>query len=189
MIPDLSHWQNVTSFAAMKAAGIERVILKATQGADWIDPTFVRRSALAQAAGLEVSAYHFLDGTDPLMQVRHYLAVAGHLPKLALDVEPNGVGGTVSVLQAAQAVMYLHALSGILPAVYIGRYGPDGHGTGLPNAVLARCPLWLPNYNSGPPTTEQLPLGWTSYVLWQHTENGACPGVAGPCDLSDGDGW
>jgi lysozyme len=193
MIPDLSHWQSISSFAAMKESGVETVILKATQGSYYIDPTFVMRVAAFQAQGIEVRAYHFMDATDPGGQMRHFLAVAGGLKKLALDVEKNGVsGGTPTVMQAAQAVSELHALSGILPAIYIGRYGPDGRGTGLPNAVLSRCPLWLPEYGGNP----VVPAGWegSGYALWQYTDgvhgvvgDPVAGVVGGRCDLSRGD--
>jgi lysozyme len=181
VVIDLSHWQTPVDFAKAKSAGIAAVILKATQGLDWIDATFAPRFAGATAAGLLVGAYHFLDNSPPELQVEHFLTVADGCPVLALDAEPNGIGGTVTVKQTAEAAARLHMATGRAPLVYVSRYGPDERGTGFPNDVLSRCPLWLPAYNSRP----VCPLGWSNWKLWQHTDGSVgsdvVPGI-GRCD-------
>jgi lysozyme len=185
VVIDLSHWQTSVNFVSAKAAGITAVILKATQGSRWIDKTFAMRYAAARTAGLLVGAYHFLDNSSPERQVEHLLSVAGDCRVLALDAEPNGMGGTVSVPQVAEAAARLHMATGRAPLIYVGRYGPDGRGTGFPNSVLSRCPLWLSAYNSRP----VCPLGWSSWMLWQHTDGTVgsdvkpVPGI-GRCDRS-----
>jgi GH25 family lysozyme M1 (1,4-beta-N-acetylmuramidase) len=185
VVIDLSHWQSSVDFVSAKSAGIAAVILKATQGSRWIDATFAMRFNAANAAGLLVGAYHFLDNSPPEFQVENLLSVAGDCRLLALDAEPNGIGGTVTVAQAAEAAARLHMATGRAPLVYIGRYGPDGRGTGFPNTVLSRCPLWLPAYNSRP----ICPFGWSRWALWQHTDGivGSdaipVPGI-GRCDRS-----
>jgi lysozyme len=186
VIADLSHWQSgpagkAIDFAAMKAAGIAAVLLKATQGSSWIDATFVQRAVAAREAGLLVGAYHFVDASAPLAQANHFLTVAGGISRLAVDIEPNGMGDTVSIAQAAEIVARIQMATARLPLVYIGRDGPSGTGAGLPNSVLSRCPLWLPEYGVSSPT---LPAGWPTWHLWQHTETGSVPGVAGDCDRS-----
>ena len=185
VVIDLSHWQAPVDFAQAKAAGIAAVILKATQGSDWIDVTFAPRFAAATAAGLLVGAYHFLDASEPVPQVANFLSVANGCRVLALDAEPNQIGGTVTAAQTAEAAARLHMATGRTPLIYIGRYGPDERGTGLPNSVLSRCPLWLPAYNSLP----VCPPGWSKWVLWQHTDGSLgyevtpVPGI-GRCDRS-----
>jgi lysozyme len=185
VVIDLSHWQAPVDFAQAKAAGIAAVILKATQGSDWIDVTFAPRFAAATAAGLLVGAYHFLDGSEPAPQVTNFLSVASGCRVLALDAETNQIGGTVTVQQTAEAAARLHMATGRTPLIYTNRYGPDERGTGLPNSVLSRCPLWLPAYNSLP----VCPPGWSQWVLWQHTDGSLgyevtpVPGI-GRCDRS-----
>lgn len=185
VVIDLSHWQAPVDFARAKSAGIAAVILKATQGAHWIDLTFAPRLAAATAAGLLIGAYHFLDSSAPDLQIENFLSVAEDCPVLALDAESNGIGGTVTVAQTAEAAARLHMVTGRAPLVYIGRYGPDGRGTGLPNGVLSRCPLWLPAYGSRP----VCPPGWSKWTLWQHTDGSVgsdvspVPGI-GRCDRS-----
>jgi lysozyme len=185
VVIDLSHWQAPVDFAQAKLAGIAAVILKATQGANWIDVTFDARFAAATAAGLLVGAYHFLDDSGPALQVANFLSVARGCPVLALDAEPNEIGGTVTVAQTAEAAARLHMATGRTPLIYISRYGPDDRGTGFPNSVLSRCPLWLPAYNSLP----VCPPGWSNWLLWQHTDGSVGSDVApvagiGRCDRS-----
>ena len=105
---------------------------------------------------------------------------------LALDAEPNQIGGTVTVAQTAEAAARLHMATGRTPLIYTSRYGPDERGIGLPNSVLSRCPLWLPAYNSQP----LCPPGWSKWLLWrQHTDGSLgsevtpVPGI-GRCDRS-----
>jgi lysozyme len=185
VVIDLSHWQTPVDFVRAKAAGIVAVILKATQGSRWVDATFTQRSAAATAAGLLVGAYHFLDASSPELQVENFLSAVEGCPVLALDAEPNEIGGTVTVPQTAEAAARLQMATGNAPLVYVSRYGPDERGTGLPNSVLSRCPLWLPAYNSRP----ICPRGWSNWALWQHTDGSIgsdvvpVPGI-GKCDRS-----
>jgi lysozyme len=185
VVIDLSHWQASVDFLRAKSAGIVAVILKATQGLHWIDATFAERFAAARAAGLLVGAYHFMDNSSPQLQVEHFLSVAEGCRVLAIDAEPNGMGSTATIAQTAETVARLHMATGRAPLVYVGRYGPDGRGTGFPNGVLSRCPLWLPAYSSRP----VCPPGWTAWTLWQHTDGNAgvdvapVPGI-GRCDRS-----
>src|ERR1700740_1399893 len=91
VVIDISHYENVSQdFVSTAQAGIAAVILKATQGTAFVDPTFLPRVAEARAAGLLVGAYHFLDGSSPAAQVAHFLTVAvseGTVNWLALDWE------------------------------------------------------------------------------------------------------
>jgi lysozyme len=185
VVIDLSHWQTPVDFLKAKAAGIVAVILKATQGSQWIDTTFTQRFAAATEAGLLVGAYHFLDASPPELQIGNFLSIAEGCPVLALDAEPNDIGGTVTVAQAAEAAARLQMATGNAPLVYISRYGPDERGTGFPNSVLSRCPLWLPAYNSRP----ICPQGWSNWTLWQHSDGSVGSDVApvpgiGKCDRS-----
>ena len=171
-VADLSHWQSSVNFAALAADGVIGVILKATQGTQWVDATFAPRAQQALSAGLLLGAYHFADASAPDAQAAHFLSVAGSIVgpsgPLAIDIEANAIGGTVTVEQGAEIAARVAMDTGRNPLVYISRYGPDLNGTGLPNGVLARCPLWLPNYTAF--TNPSLPRGWTTWTQWQYTQ-------------------
>jgi lysozyme len=171
---DLSHWQEVVDFTAVAQSGTAAVILKATQGTGWVDPTFADRAAAAAAAGLMVGAYHFLDASDPLAQADHFLSVAGFLPVLALDLEP-APPTRLAVSAAGAAASRIAGQKGQWPVVYTGRFEVPAA-----DAILSQCPLWLAEYGSRP----VCPPGWAAWRLWQYTSSGTVPGVAGPCDRS-----
>lgn len=189
-ILDLSHNNDLDgepdeAFAKMRAAGILGVILKATQGIDFIDPTFRERAPAAAKAGLLVGAYHFCDDSRTDLQARFFADVAAPLaPLLALDIEPNGEH-TCAIEGAEQIAANLSVAYRLTerPLVYVGRYGPTGDGRGLPSAGLSRYPLWLPHYAAGI-SLANYPAGWSDWRLWQHTDTGSCPGVIGDVDRS-----
>src|SRR5579859_2632907 len=57
---DISHLSYVTDFNLMRRhSGILGVIHKASEGGDWVDPTYGERRPQAEAAGLLWGAYHF----------------------------------------------------------------------------------------------------------------------------------
>lgn len=58
-IPDFSHWTGEVDFKKTKAAGIQAVIVKASQQVE--DDTFKTYWANAKATGLFRGAYHYLD--------------------------------------------------------------------------------------------------------------------------------
>ena len=43
------------------------------------------------------------------------------------------------------------------------------------------CPLWVANYGVKKPS---LPEGWSNYTVWQYSEGGDVPGIAGQVDLN-----
>jgi lysozyme len=178
---DLSHWQAEVDFAAVKAGGVAAVILKATQGMSWVDPAFVGRVRDASAAGLLVGAYHFCDGSKPAIQAGHFLRVASAVPVLALDIEANALPGASATPEiGAEIAARVQIRTGRAPLVYVGRWGPSGTGAGLPNRILGRCPLWLPEYGENPVP----PAGWAAWTLWQYSDADTAAGVKGPVDRS-----
>jgi lysozyme len=182
LVIDLYHGDKISvDFAVVKAAGIAAVILKATQGSGFVDPTFAPRVADAQAAGMLVGAYHFMDGTSPVDQVAHFLSVVGNTNDalLALDFEADEAS-QATVTQVASAINAVKAVTGRFPVLYTNRYMIT-----TPNPILSQCPLWLAEYGSNPVP----PPGWSEWKLWQHTDGqiGSDPksvhGI-GPCDRS-----
>jgi lysozyme len=172
---DLSHWDVLVgtpaaAFAKARAYGITKLALKATEGTGYTDPTFAERRAAAAANGMGVCAYAFLDASLPAAaQAKWLVKTVGPLDgiELAIDVESNagGAGGTVTIPLAADVSQAIADIVGFPPIYYGTRWGPDGKGGGLPNAVLTRSPLWLAAWN-------QLPVccaGWSKWKLWQST--------------------
>ena len=89
---DISYGVQVYDFQAIRRSNILAIIHKATEGGDWVDPSYGNRQPQAEAAGLLWGAYHFgtrqYSGAD---QANAFLAVVRPTPStlIALDLEPN----------------------------------------------------------------------------------------------------
>src|SRR3954468_15322880 len=94
---DVSHWNGAPDWRRAQASGVRFVIAKASQGRDFVDPTYARNKAQAEALGLKFTAYHYAspDRTwhDALAEARHFVRTAqlggGNLVP-ALDLEQSG---------------------------------------------------------------------------------------------------
>jgi len=64
VIVDLSHWNQSVDFKLAKEDGILGVIHKATQGLQYVDPTYEERQKAAEEVNLLWGAYHFGTGKD-----------------------------------------------------------------------------------------------------------------------------
>lgn len=171
-IVDLSHHNASVDFAALAGAGIAGVIHKATQGAGYVDPTYTARQAQARTVGLRWGAYHFGDGSDAQVQAAHFLATAkpaaGDL--LALDVEQDTQGTSMTLAQAEAFVQAVFQRTGRWPGVYGGSYLRQLLGSST-TSVLGNCWLWVSEYGSQPVIA---PL-WSQWTLWQYTDGNVGP--------------
>lgn len=184
VVVDVSHHNGPNlDFAAAAAAGILGVIHKATQGVSIVDPEWAANRAGALAAGLMFGSYHFGDGSDGGAQAQHFLASVGPNPGelLALDLESNSAGPSMTLEEAKAFVTVIFNTIGKWPVLYSGHDLKDMLNQN-PDPVLANCPLWLAQY--GPAAV--LPPGWADWTLWQYTDGavGNPPPVdgIGQCD-------
>lgn len=184
VVVDLSHHNASVDFGQLAAAGIAGVLHKASQGADYVDPLYATRQPLARQAGLSWGAYHFGDGSDAATQAAHFLASARPAPGdlLALDVEANSAGSSMSLAQAEQFVQYLFQHTGRWPGIYGGAYLKNLLGSST-TSLLGNCWLWISEYAAQP----VIPPLWPQWRLWQYTDGNAGPGPhavagVGACD-------
>lgn len=196
-VVDVSHYQRPENcnWTTARDYGICGTIIKASQGSVAVDPAFATHMWDAYQAGIPLlGAYHFLDDSDPVKQANHFLDVVsddfgGNLTDrlLALDLEGNPMGASETVAAAGEVAQAIFTTISRWVVLYVGRYGPDGKGTGLPNATLCNSDLWLPSYGTVP----RLPKGWlppgedaTAHGglmrLWQDTDGTANNGAPVP---------
>jgi lysozyme len=176
---DLSHHNQVTSFDAVRQAGIAGVIHKASQGDSFVDNQYHERRAAALAAGLLWGAYHFGEAGPVLPQVRHFLDTVQPTPTdlLVLDFEPCEATMARQSAELFVDEVYIH--TGRWCGLYSGMaFCQDTLGTST-ETPLARCWLWLARYSTQPP---EVPPAWSAFSLWQYTDQGSVPGVEGNCD-------
>lgn len=194
---DLSHHNTVASWSSIKASGIQGVILKATDGPRYVDPTYAERRAAARAVGLLTGAYCFLRPGRIAAQVDLFVRTA--LPDdatlLALDWENNPDGPDPTVAEARQFLSLLMSATGRRPDglwIYGGNVLKEQIVTLDDCRFFSQFRLWLCHYAARP----TLPKAWTEYGLWQFSEKGAVDGMhadghvdlnchAAGCELAD----
>jgi lysozyme len=186
VVIDLSHFNAVTSFPAIKAGGIVGVIHKATQGTGVTDATYASRRTQALAAGLWWGAYHFGTNADGAAQADYFLSVVdpGPTDLLVLDFEQNG-SSTMTLEQAEQFVSRVCERTGRYPGFYSDGLIGSLLGSSV-NQTLRQCWLWRAEYGAAP----IVPPTWPTWTMWQYTdgEHGNGPyevpglGGSGTCD-------
>lgn len=176
---DISHWETVTDFAALKNAGIQAVICKATEGLYYTDDTYDKYTKRARKAGLLVGAYHFGTSENVEKQVDRFLDKVGRDNTdvlLALDWEPNprGKDWTMSHAQAQEFCQLVYTKIGRWPVLYSGHVIKEAIGPVNMDGVLRNCRLWLAHYSMTP----TWPRGtWDKLWLHQYSESGRLPGI------------
>jgi GH25 family lysozyme M1 (1,4-beta-N-acetylmuramidase) len=175
--PDLSHWDDSqVDYHAMYAAGIRMVGLKATQGTGNTDPTYLAEYARIKSVGVDgdrmsVLSYVFVEPNEAYGDDAKFLSVA-HLGSgdiAAIDAEALGL----SRVTTFAAMDYLLA-KGIKTVLYCNRSFYQGE-LGSPTKYV----MWPADYSDD----WTLPDGVQIFAR-QYTDAGACPGVAGTCDMN-----
>ncbi len=180
-IVDLSHWDRNIDFKLAKEDGILGVIHKATQGVEYVDPEYAKRRKTAEEEEILWGAYHFGVGENGKDQADHFLETIGDSSDvlLALDIEENKGGKSITAKQAEDFVNRVYVVTGRLPLIYGSPYFLKDFAT----PILTECPLWLSKWGAEP----TLPIGWKKWTLWQYTDGKTGPkpnsveGI-GPCD-------
>jgi len=183
---DVSHYQGTVDWQQVQAAGIGFAFAKATEGTTWTDPEFAANWAGMQEAGLLRGAYHFFEPNDDAAQqatffLQNVQLESGDLPPM-LDVETAAAAGT-DLWQGVQTWLeQVAAATGTTPILYMS---PDFADENDAPSSLAAYPLWVADYDTNGPS---LPQGWTTWLLWQSSEDGTVAGVDGAVDLDEVNG-
>jgi len=178
---DVSYYQDTIDWRRVRGAGIQFAFIRLADGAALRDPRFAVNWAEARRAGVARGAYLFFR-PDQSVAAQADLVIAamrgdrGELPPV-IDVEVDG--GLPAPIIAARARSWVDRVRdalGVEPVVYTGGDLWRNGGADL----LASQPLWIAHYTQGCPT---LPVPWTRWTFWQHTDRGAVPGIDGAVDL------
>lgn len=190
---DVSNHQDKIDWHAVAASGRVFAAMKCTEGTGFRDPLFPVNWYGTQDAGMVRIAYHFArpSRNTPIDEARFFCETierAGGLHDgdgIALDVEDTDVAAMVDLLPWSLAwLRAVRDVLGVRAYVYSGRWYLEPHGLmGADRegfAELAEHPLWLASWTNA---VQPLPLPWSRPTLWQYTDKGTVPGIAGPVDL------
>lgn len=181
---DVSNWQSGINLAAVPA---DFVIMKATQGTNYISPDCDRQYQQAKKAGRLLGVYHYVAGGNAIAEADYFVNnIKGYIGEaiLAIDweAEQNGAWGNEAYLE--QLVRRVIERTGVKPLIYsmASRYAQV--------ATVAKkldCGLWIAQYASNDPTGYQAhPWNEGAYAcaIRQYTSAGRLPGYGGSLDLN-----
>lgn len=190
---DISHHQGIVDLVKYKAAGHDRIIMKATEGTGFTDPLFNRNWAEAGRLGLKRTAYHFqrarFNGADEFDHFYAAVQEAGGLRAgdwLCLDSEDTDTPSRAAA-NAKEFTSRAVARGVREGLVYTGRWYAQ------PNKLTAAVfptgwrKLWISHYDTSVADgAVLLPTGWTrgQVVARQYTDRATVAGVTGICDYN-----
>lgn len=189
--PDVSSWQHVDGrmidWHAVRAAGHQFAMVKATEGIHYVNPYFIPDSILMRTAGVARGTYHFArPEIPPEPQAALYAAtVLGQngpldLPPV-LDLETTGGLAPDALIDWTQRYLNtVQTLTGRTPIIYTY---PHFWKTAMADtSIFARYPLWIADYSGG--DEPEVPGNWATWTFWQTTDRGAVPGIRGGTDVN-----
>jgi lysozyme len=168
---------------ALVAANAPAIMLKATEGIDWVDPEFVNNAEAATAAGLRWGVYHYVTAGHGKAQADHFAetvdSVSGECRFYCIDWE---AGSRDTALALADRL-----LDNLGPLVPVGDYiGAHARANGgqLPEMRFHMVPQYgpaelNPDYATDPVSAWQYTNGTINGTDWP----ASAPGL-GACDMS-----
>jgi lysozyme len=159
MIIDLSSNNgHPIDYAAAKAAGVQAAIIKATDGATYVNPFYARDVSGFESVGVPVIAYHYAEFGNVAAEAAHFKAVAGVRARV-LDSETS--------TNAAWQQEFLNELN-----LASDQEMDYGSASTLPRGV--RALLWPASYGKN--------YGFGD--AWQYTDAAVINGIPGKVDAS-----
>ena len=189
---DVSHYQGTIDWAQVPGAGKQFVIMQATVGETYVDPTYAANAAGARAAGLRVTAYHFAFPLtlpdDAILQADWFVENAALLPGdlvPALDLEKTG-GLSTGELQAWVSAWLgeVYARLGVRPMIYTSpTFWANSMGNTTMFADQGIAVLWVAHWDTVTPTAPANNWGGQGWTFWQYSDCGRVAGITGCVDL------
>ncbi len=180
---DVASYQGAPDWAAVAASGIAFAFTKATEGTNYLNPTFARNWSEIKAHNMARGAYHFArpDANNPEVEAEYFVGAVmargietGDL--LALDLE-DGSGDLSS--WTLRFLQHVKRLVGFDPLVYTSAgFAAAHHLAALPE--IGERGLWLAAWQS---TLPSAPDPWEFVAFHQYTDSGQVPGINGNVDL------
>lgn len=189
---DVSHHQDEIDWDRVKAAGIDFVYCKASEGVDLPDPRFADNWAALRQRDIPHGAYHMFRPEDEVKpQVDLFLATLrqgggsdGMLPPV-LDIERNsGVKKVSKQVLHARAVEWVRLVekeTGVKPLIYTNPTFWRDYLSG--DHELVQFPLWVSEYDLGASEPAHT-AAWKEWALWQFSRYGIVDGIGKPVDLN-----
>ena len=180
---DVSMHNGNVDYAQVKQDGVEVVIIKATEGIDYVDPYLERNYTNSKQNGLYTGFYHFMsEKTEPTRQAEDfYNAIKDKEYNVipVLDIETNYKERSSKEVtdRCLEFLNRFKELSGIDCVIYTGGY----FGRDVLDNRIKTYKAWIAHYG----VTEPMYTGFSDVVGHQYTETGRIQGIEGNVDLNN----
>lgn len=174
-------------------AGLDGVIIKATQGTTYVNPYCNKHYAQAKQAGLLRGLYHYASGVGAEVEADAFVRnIKGYIGDciLALDWEgqQNSQFGKNDVAYCKKFLDRVYAITGVRPLIYMSKSVCRAHDW---SSVAKDYGLWCAQYGSNnatgfqeSPWTDSNGFGaWPYPAIYQYSSNGVLQGYSGRLDL------
>ena len=177
---DVSHYQGNIDWPSVASSHVRFAYLKATQGSDYVDPSFSHNMAHIRKTTLLVGPYHFFDPkVDTKQQLDNFLTtIKGQTLNLVpmVDVESNEQLTAQEVQKSLlKFLQQLEKRIGCQPIIY--SYASFWQ-TDI-TAEFDNYSFWLADFSKTP----HPPAGVKHWDIWQYSDKGQIPGIEGPVDM------
>ncbi len=186
---DVSKWNGVIDWNAVKAAGVEFVIIRvgyrgSSAGALIDDAMFTTNIQGAKAAGLKVGVYFVTQAINDVEAVYEASMVLDRIKGYSLDMpvflDVEASGGRGDMIDKATRTAVITAFcetirnAGYTAGIYANK---TWLGTKMDASAFGNYVIWVAHYSSV--------CGYTGrYTVWQYTDKGTLPGINGSVDLN-----
>lgn len=186
---DISNWQ-----ASLNAGKVEAdfVIVKATEGIGYVNPSCDTHYQQAKKAGKKLGVYHFArnSSNDAIAEADFFLKhVQGYIKEAILVLDWEDAVGDVA--WAERFIRRVIEKAGIVPMIYMSESVVLSHNWA--SVAKLNVGLWIAkyrdmasdyNYNMDLAGEAPAVKHWGSYAMWQWTSSGRLDGYAGDLDLN-----
>ena len=179
---DVSRWQGNINFTEVKQSGIQIVYIKATQGTNYVSPTFESTYQNAKDNGLKIGFYHYVTARTVQEAQEEAQFFASKIQgkeidcKLAMDFEEFGSLNNEEI--NAIGLAFLKRLQELTQkGVLI--YSNTNDARTIWSGEILNYPLWVAEYGVSKPGDNGK---WSTYVGWQYTDVGKINGISGYVD-------
>ena len=176
----MSRYQKKIDWKRVKAAKIEFVYIKATEGASYTDPFFKQNITGARSAGIPVGVYHFFRMTSSAQaQFNHFKKVVGSqkmdlIPMI--DIEVNDGCSKAQIQKRLDQIIALFKKEyGCSPMIYSSQKFYNDYLAPRYN----RYHLYLGRYGADRPVID----GKGTYTIWQYSRKGKIDGITTDVDV------
>jgi GH25 family lysozyme M1 (1,4-beta-N-acetylmuramidase) len=185
-VADISHNNNVTDWAAIKAS-VSGLYIKATEGVTYTDPKYSEYTSAAKLQNIPLGFYQFFwpwAGSNGPYKARQeadsfWRKISGNSMQLIPVIDAEETNGCTAAQISQDVAAFCDELTRVDGAPGVMIYTSPSFANSYLSG-LSGYPLWIANYGVSQPESAST---WRSWTMWQYTNSGSLPGMSGPVDL------